>query len=130
MLEVEIIRKADKIISERNYRIGMDNTSQIKIGKFVRSTLRDLLNQELLSEKEAKLLTTYEYTKRKLNINYPLLIEIDFSKSLKQQRLVNGMPRYWNEVFVIGNEKYLVCQEWYERNRSYFEAWIRGLELE
>ncbi|SDO87306.1 hypothetical protein SAMN04487897_12524 [Paenibacillus sp. yr247] len=101
--------------------------SEMKIGVLVRSTIREYLaNNEIISD-EINRLTTYDYSKVTFDINYPFLKEINYSEALEQQRLVNGRPRYWSEIFHSQNKKYYVCQEWFERNRSYFDQWTRKM---
>jgi hypothetical protein len=97
---------------------------ELKVGICVRSTMRELLRRDQVTEKELKLLCTYEYSKQILDLNYPFLVEIDQTLHLEQQRYVNGRPRYWTEIFQTHNKKFYVCQEWFERNRSHFEHWI------
>lgn len=119
--------KVSSAINSDIKRITVQNKTgldEMKVGIFVRSTMRDLLRRDQLTEKELKLLCTYEYSKQLLDLNYPFLVEIDQSLHLEQQRYVSGRPRYWTEMFESHHKKYYVCQEWFERNRSYFEQWI------
>lgn len=107
---------------EKKFQEQSDKTS-VKIGKLVRTTIEDLINRNLLSNDTIQLLLDKEYCKNTFNINYPLLKELNSSFSIKSQRYIGEYARYWSETFLINNNEYIVCQEWYERNREYFESW-------
>ncbi|KRE50652.1 hypothetical protein [Paenibacillus sp. Soil724D2] len=102
----------------------LDRSVEMKVGLLVRTTSREYLSNNKVPSDEINRMTTYEYSKTAFDINYPFLKEINELEALDKQRLVNGRPRYWNEIFTIQGKKYFVCQEWFERNRSYFDQWI------
>lgn len=101
-----------------------EGMNEMKIGALVRTNIRRLAKDGLITEELAEQMTRYEYSKVVFNINYPLLKKIDKNKSLTDQRQINGRPRYWNEIIKIAGDEYLVCQEWFEHSRSYFIPWL------
>lgn len=42
---------------------------------------------------------------------------------MAEQRKVDGYYRYWRDVFIYNDKKYLACKEWFEPNRKYFVKW-------
>lgn len=53
--------------------------------------------------------------------------KVAFNIDLLEQRRVNGYYRYWAEPVTIHYEKYLVCNDWYERNKSKFIIWAESI---
>lgn len=104
-----------------------DGSVEMKIGLLVRTKSREYLSNNKVPSDEINRMTTYDYSKTVFDINYPFLKEINELEALDKQRFINGRPRYWNEIFMISGKKYFVCQEWFERNRSYFDQWIRKM---
>lgn len=110
---------------EKNSDKGM---KEMKIGALVRTNMRRLAKEGIITKELAQEMTKYEYSKRVFNINYPLLKKIDKNLPLSDQRKIKGRPRYWNEIFKIAGEEYFVCQEWYEYSRDNFINWMRSIE--
>jgi hypothetical protein len=57
-----------------------------------------------------------------------MLKKVVWGTSLFEQRKVNGYDRYWAEPVTIDNEKYLVCNDWYERNKTKFILWAKSFD--
>jgi len=70
------------------------------------------------------MLCSKSYCKQTFNLNYPFLKRIKKSTSLSEQRKINGYDRYWTDEQDIHVHKYLVCNDWYERNRVLFIKWV------
>jgi len=100
------------------------SADEVKIGVLVRSNIRRLAAEGKISKETAGKMTSYEYSKNIFNINYPLLKKADRRLPISEQRQVSGYPRYWSEYIEIAGDDYLVCQEWFERDRNYFLAWL------
>ena len=94
--------------------------NKVKIGKLVRDTFNRIFKDNLLSDNEIQNLMNVEYCKKIFDMNYPILKEINHSISLKEQRKINGYDRYYAKPF---ENKYLLCNDWYERNRKLFDIW-------
>ena len=104
--------------------LNIDSTE--KIGSIVKTTLLKLVSTRLLTSEHLRLLQDEKYCKYTFDINYPFLKKIDTSKSISDQRKINGYDRYWAKVITINQEKYLVCNDWYERNKTKFINWVNG----
>lgn len=129
------VTMGDKRVAAKTSRlekIQVENSegfTEMKIGMLVRSTLRRLFAEGKITDDEIERVQTYDYSKEAFNINYPLLKEVDKTKLINIQRLVNDRPRYWNELFSVNGKQYLVCQEWFEyNNRAYFMKWLEGID--
>lgn len=96
-----------------------------KIGKFVRNTFKMLFEENKLSDEEIKKLTDKEYSRATFDVYHPVLVRIDFEKDVNSQRKVNGSDRYYSSPY---EEKYLLCNDWYERNRQFFNKWLLKID--
>jgi len=112
-----------KTISLKNEEASQD---KIKIGQLVRTIFRELFAQGKITEEMARSLMDLEYSKRTFRLNFPVLKKIDDSRPLSEQTKDHkGISRYWSQEF--GNGKYLICSQWYERNRKKFLDWSSNL---
>lgn len=108
--------------------INKVNTEEsMKIGLLVRTTIKEIERVQLLSPEKVKLLQDERYCKNTFDINYPFLKKLEWKSPLSDQRKVNGYDRYWAEAIMIYNEKFLICNDWYEKNRPKFMRWINEL---
>ena len=98
-----------------------------KVGELVRATLDKIIRKQLLSPEKVRALQDERHSKNLFDINYPMLKKVNIESSLLEQRMVNGYSRYWAKPVKIHNEKYLVCNDWYERNKPKFIMWVKNL---
>jgi hypothetical protein len=104
--------------------IKKENTEEfIKVGLLVRKTIREIVRVQLLPPEKIILLQDERYCKNTFDINYPFLKKVVWTLPLFDQRKVNGYDRYWADPITINNEKFLICNDWYERNRPKFLKW-------
>ncbi|MCM3665837.1 hypothetical protein M3204_15570 [Mesobacillus subterraneus] len=101
--------------------------SSKKIGVLVRTTIDDIIKRGLLTPNKIVMLQDERYCKETFDINFPMLKKVDWKISLFNQRKINGYDRYWAEPVTIQNEKFLICKEWYERNKPKFIMWVKNL---
>jgi hypothetical protein len=99
----------------------------IKVGLLVRTTIRKLINSNSLSNEKIAQLQDGRYCKNTFEINYPFLKKVVVGSSLSQQRKINGYDRYWESVVFINGEKFILCNDWYERNKPKFIKWVNNL---
>jgi hypothetical protein len=99
----------------------------IKVGILVQTTIRKIIRAQLLSEERIRLLLDPKYCKSKFDTNYPFLKRVEWNTPLSEQRKINGYDRYWKEDVTIHNERYLICNDWYERNKPKFITWVKEL---
>lgn len=105
--------------------IQINTTS--KIGMLVRTTMKEIVEAHLLTLEKVQELEDEKYCKYTFDINYPLLKKVTLTQPLYEQKNVNGYPRYWAEVITIHGQRYLICNDWYERNKTKFIRWVEGL---
>lgn len=101
--------------------------SSEKIGELVRTKLARIIRNNLLSPEKVRALQEARHCKNLFDINYPMFKKVKYDSPLIEQRTVNGYFRYWAKPVTIHNEKYLVCNDWYERNRTKFINWVQRL---
>ncbi len=94
----------------------------VKIGELVRETFQALFEQNRLSDVELERLCTLEYSKRSFGLRYPVLRR---SKDRNDRFDSHGSARFYAQLF--GGE-YLLCNDWYERNRERFVRWLNNLD--
>jgi len=96
----------------------------LKVGKFVKNKMEELIKNDLLSDKEIINLQRKDYSREKLHIQYPLL-----RKVLPND--LNKIDRYWVKKYIIKGKKYLICSEWYEKpnnnDKPHFLNWYRKI---
>ncbi|MDG5790137.1 hypothetical protein QA612_22100 [Evansella sp. AB-P1] len=102
--------------------------NEMKIGQLVRKSFTDLRNQDLITSDMLNWLMDAKYCKTTFDVNYPVLKKVKHGTPLADQRLIRGYNRYWKDALIIQNEKYLLCNDWYDRNRNRFERWLDALK--
>lgn len=118
--------KQDKREIEGTNRITepSKNADTVKVGVLVRSSMEALINSDQLTYEMLELLTGKKYCKDTFDINFPFLKKLESGVPLTELRKVNGYDRYWNDVVTIKGHKYIMCNDWYERNRMKFKTWL------
>jgi len=119
--------KTSKIILKDKTHVPK-GSEEIKIGLLVRSTVKKLAESNAISEHEIDNLIQYNYSKSTFDLNYPFLKKIKKEIPILEQRKVNEYYRYWSEIFTINGEKYIACNDWYEKNRLYFMEWLENIK--
>ncbi len=81
-----------------------------KVGVIARESFSYLLNNELLSENDIKLLKTQSYSSKTFGVWLPLF-ETD------ENKLYDGKKfrRYYKEPISTSGEKIYLCREWFDR---------------
>jgi hypothetical protein len=120
------IKTIKKSKSSKNLMDNPSDENKIKlpIGKFVRKSLKELIENDLISPSEIEKLQSSSYSKLTFDIQYPFFLKVLLPGS-------NKISRYWKEPITIYGESYLVCSEWYEskvnNDRPYYEKWYSEL---
>jgi hypothetical protein len=99
----------------------------IKIGALVRATIKAAVKAHLLPLEKVQELEDKKYCKYTFDINYPLFKKVSLTEPLHDQKNVNGYSRYWADVITIHGQRYLICNDWYERNKTKFIRWVEEL---
>jgi hypothetical protein len=98
------------------------------IGAHVRATMADLAASGRLTPEIVAELSTTRYCRQRFSLGYPFLKPVDPALDLPSQRRDhNGYARYWKDALSIGDRRFLVCHEWFERQRTAFDQWVRDL---
>jgi len=96
----------------------------LAIGKYVRKTLNELIDSNLIDSDEIIKLQRKDYSIETFHIRYPFLRKVLISDNKK-------VDKYWKPIVIIKGEKYFVCSEWYEvptnNDRLYYEKWLRKM---
>lgn len=87
-----------------------------KIGKLVRSSLVQLLESNKVSAAEIEQLQTKAYSKEIFNLNFPLLVQLDGEYD---------KVRYYRDPIVINNIEYVLCSQWFNKDRELLINWIK-----
>jgi len=119
------INKLNKGVRARKENKKQNKTNVgLKVGKFVKNKMEELIKNDLLSDKEIINLQRKDYSREKLHIQYPLL-----RKVLPNDP--NKIDRYWVKKYIIKGKKYLICSEWYEKpnnnDKPHFLNWYRKI---
>lgn len=97
-----------------------DVYAELKIGKVVQLVLKPILEKGNIPDDEIKRLQDKEYSKKVLNLNFPLLVREDGDYD---------RVRYYRDPIVIKGIKYMMCSQWAERHdnndRPYLMKWIQ-----
>ena len=88
---------------------------QMKIGSIARVSLREILENGVLSQQEIDDLQTSEYSKITFGLSFPLLVK---------ENTAYEKTRYYSNPIVINNKKYLLCSQWYEDKRQLLLNWM------
>lgn len=121
--KAEVNIPSESLVVPRSLQVD----SSEKIGELVRKELARAIRNNLLNPEKVRVLQDARHCKNLFEINYPMLIKVTFERPLIDQRTVNGYFRYWSKPVIIHNEKYFVCNDWYEKNRTKFMTWIGSL---
>ena len=92
-------------------------SSVMKIGQYARQTITDLLKTKQLTSTEITHLEDPVFCKNKLGMNYPVLVDVTKSGY--------NSDRYYKQDRSIA--PYVICNDWYERNRTRFDAWLKTI---
>ncbi len=109
-------------------QVSIKNVGE-KIGEHVQNTLKELIDNNKLSQKDISNLTDPNWSKDILHLKCAFLVEIREGIDKDVQLLdINGYVRYWKTEYVINNKKYCACKEWFEYMRKYFDNWVSSLK--
>lgn len=97
----------------------LDSLSELKIGKIAQTILRDLLERGNIEDDELSMMQTRDYSKRRFDLDFPLLVRIDSDFD----------PfRYYVKPLVIRGVSYRLCSQWYEipanNDRPFLLSWL------
>ena len=103
-----------------------------KVGKHVQQTIQNMISMGLITNEILENLTSAEWSQEVLHLGHPffkLAKPVKKGEKERDQRLdQNGHLRYWKTKYVVNNQSYFVCKEWYEPGRKYFDKWVTSVQ--
>lgn len=121
------LHKNEKVKDDSN-SMQRDHHNAEKIGRYVRQSLRELSNrQHSFTDQELISMTSKEWSKDILGIDYPLFRKYKEDEDISVQVRDGIYGRYWKEIIEFNGMKFLVTSQWYERHRESFRRWIERL---
>lgn len=143
---LEWVKDGDEVILEYDYKehAGINlkpvknlktkskiiDSSEEKIGKMVRRTFLELIEQDRISDEIICKLLNKKYSHDQFGIKNTFLIEIDEQREFREQLMdENGYIRYWTSPVIIHEKKYCVCKEWYENQREKYLRWLSSINV-
>ena len=101
-----------------------------KIGKLIRRTFEDLVEQDKLSTEMIENLLSAEYSRNVFGLKLPFLVSIDENREIRSQLFdANGYVRYWTKPIVIRGLKYCISKEWYKNQRERYLKWFSSVNV-
>lgn len=103
-----------------------ETLKELKIGKLVQTTMKDLFINEKIAMNEIEKMTEFEYSKQIFNSNIPVLKEVPIGGNINElKRDENNYPRYYSYTISIYGKDYLLSAQWVEHlHRAYYEKWL------
>lgn len=142
--DTELIDQYSKIIGSLQKKINVSvsqqaehgginqqriSSTQPKIGEYVQTIISMLISSDKLHPQLIESMISAEWSKEVLHLSHPFLKKINphlrISTQLKDK---NGYLRYWKKVYCIDGQQYVVCKEWFESKRKYFDAWLKTID--
>ena len=102
---------------------------QIKIGKYVRTNMRNLSNNNYrFSQDMLNKLTDSTQTKIIFGTGFPFLKEVIGNANISElAKNSSGYYRYWLEIFEFNGRKFLINSQWTKNNSERFHKWFDSL---
>ena len=95
---------------------------KVSAGKQIRDLFESIIPK--LKDEHLEILTSQEKTKEVLKIRYSFLKEV---KNEKDERKINGCPRYGKNTVKINDKEYYITNDLYKRNIEIFKAWVETI---
>jgi len=121
-----ISQKAERHTKSRKQKKNSTKNApvQMKIGQYVLRSFKIIAEESLLSAEDISNLSNAEWCRDNLHLGFAFLKAIDRSKPIAGQAYEGNYQRYWMQPHMYGTAGYLLCKEWFEQNRKYYDAWI------
>lgn len=102
----------------------------MRIGEFVRITMRQLSDSKYVFPDELLLkLTSAEETRKLFGIGLPFFKEYNprVKKSVQIKDTTGKYNRYWNEIFEFNGHKYFILSQWHTLNEMRIRNWLADI---
>jgi hypothetical protein len=118
------IHKENSETTNLSEAIGSD------IGVISQTILRELSENNTLSSTEIEKLCNKEYSIATLGLHFPALVKYNNDDSVAfvmSRRSHKKYRRYYKDVYIFNGQEYLLCNNWFERNRELLENWYHKI---
>ena len=121
-----IANESSDVVANDNIQLALGLDKEIKIGRFVRNSLRNMIQNNKISANEIANMTNAKYSKDMFNLNFPVLKEVVEDLNFDQQKKDSkGYNRYYDLTIDVNSKRYLLCSQWVENlHRSSFKKWL------
>ena len=120
----EISEKPKVPQSIEQQKVKSNSNGKLPIGKYVRKTFSELVNNNLINRNEIKKLQRSEYSKLTFDIQFPFMA--------KENSTYYERVRYWKTPYHLNGEIFFVCSQWFEspanNDRPYYEDWLSKIK--
>jgi hypothetical protein len=102
--------------------------TELKIGITAKTVFGELSKKNTLSSTEIENLCNSEYSRKILGLQFPALVKYNNDDSVAFDK--KGRRRYYKyykDTYKLNGQKYLLCNDWYERNRNLLENWYNKI---
>jgi hypothetical protein len=125
---LKLVRLMHGIRKESGETIDVKEKSNLDeekgIGLIVRECFDNLSRYQLLSIEMINNLCSKEYSKNTFKLSYPVLITDENRRvDAKGRARYYASPYYFNNQNNQNNQKYFLCNDWYDRHRQHFLKW-------
>lgn len=116
------------IVIEEN-RDDTEGNYQVKIGKMMKGILTKTIQNGVLSKEELLNLQDAEYSKKIMNLNFPVLKVLAEGQSVDEaKRDAKGYNRYYDLLVPYQGKQYLICSQWVDNlHQESVKKWIRKI---
>ena len=128
-IEIRIIHKEK---TNGTGRPTIDVTpGRIKIGQAVQGFFARVFQDESLSEDMISKLCDPYYSKKRFNINRPVLIHVPSINDVEKYRKdSHGHARYYRRIYRYNSKNYLLCSQWTTAQEQSFHEWVKFFEAD
>ncbi|MCL1997184.1 MAG: NYN domain-containing protein [Turicibacter sp.] len=101
----------------------------ITIRKYIKGVFEKLSAENRLTATLVKKLTTVKYSEDNFGIRTPIFKRLNPDEPLQEQRVVNGIVKYWKNEFIFNDNSYLIFKEWADKqhHRERIKQWVDQL---
>lgn len=132
-IDTKTIERAKKLLEMEKKGIYIENEESdedydIKIGKMMKAILSKFIQNGVLSDKELLDLQDVTYSKKVMNLNFPVIKEVEAGQSVDiVKKDINGYNRYYDASISYKGKTYIICSQWVQSlHYDSVKEWIKG----
>ncbi len=120
---INLFDKIDKKNSLKENKLKQKSSksvTNVKIAVVSKNIFEELSIRNALSPLEIENLCNAEYSKKTFGLYYAALVKFNGNEDVA---FVNGRRRYYSKKMEYNGHEYLLCNDWFERQRNLLEKW-------